>query len=53
MGVDDTPGPLNTRYGGRAASAGPAPLVLALGSTAVLVAASVLGMVLAFAEKYP
>ena len=53
MGVDDIPGPLNTRFGGRPASAGPAPLVLALGSTVVLVAASMLGMVLAFAEKYP
>jgi hypothetical protein len=52
MGVDDTPRPLNTRLGGRAA-AGRGPLVLALGSTGVLLAASVLGMVLAFAEKYP
>jgi uncharacterized membrane protein len=53
MGVDDAPRPAHTRLDGRAAPANPAPLRYALGSTSVLVAASVLGMVLAFAEKYP
>ncbi len=41
---------MNTRFTGRAAGPG---LAVAFGSTAVLAAASVLGMVLAFAEKYP
>jgi uncharacterized membrane protein len=53
MGVDDTPRPLDTRFGGRTAPAGRSTLLLALGSTSVLLAASVFGMVLAFAEKYP
>jgi uncharacterized membrane protein len=55
MGVD-APGSTNTRYGGGAERPGPAkPVTLAavLGSTGVLLAASVLGMVLAFAEKSP
>jgi uncharacterized membrane protein len=39
--------------GGRQARPGPSALAFALGSTSVLLAASVLGMVLAFAEKYP
>jgi uncharacterized membrane protein len=47
--VEDTPGSVNTRFGGRAAF-DPA---IALGSTGVLLAASVLGMLLAFAEKVP
>jgi uncharacterized membrane protein len=50
MGVDDTPGSTNTRFTGLAARPG---LAVALGSTTVLAAASVIGMVLAFAEKYP
>jgi uncharacterized membrane protein len=50
MGVEDAPGSMNTRFTGRAAGPG---LAVALGSTVVLAAASVLGMVLAFAEKYP
>jgi uncharacterized membrane protein len=50
MGVEDAPGSTNTRFTGRAAGPG---LAVALGSTVVLAAASVLGMVLAFAEKYP
>ena len=54
MGVD-APGSTNTRFDGEAGRSGPArPAVLAaLGSTGVLLAASVLGMVLAFAEKSP
>jgi uncharacterized membrane protein len=55
MGVD-APGSTNTRFGGgagRPRPARPAALAVALGSTGVLLAASVLGMVLAFAEKYP
>jgi uncharacterized membrane protein len=50
MGVEDAPGSTNTRFTGRAAGPG---LAVALGGTAVLAAASVLGMVLAFADKYP
>jgi uncharacterized membrane protein len=53
MEVDDTPQPLDTRFDGRTAPARPSTLLLALGSTSVLLAASVFGMVLAFAEKYP
>jgi uncharacterized membrane protein len=58
MGVD-APGSANTRFGGEAGRPGPAtpapPSTLAavLGSGSVLLAASVLGMVLAFAEKAP
>ena len=55
MGVD-APGSTNTRFGGGAERSGPgrpAALAAALGSTGVLLVASVLGMVLAFAEKYP
>src|SRR6516165_11108512 len=55
MGVD-VPESANTRFDGgaeRSGPAGPAGLAVALGSTGVLVAASVLGMVLAFAEKSP
>jgi uncharacterized membrane protein len=55
VGVD-APGSTNTRFGGGAEPSGSvwsASLVAALGSTVVLVAASVLGMVLAFAEKAP
>jgi uncharacterized membrane protein len=58
MGVD-APGSANTRFGGGtgpAGSAGSGPwtsLTAALGSTIVLLSASVLGMVLAFAEKSP
>jgi uncharacterized membrane protein len=50
MGVDDAPGSTNTRFTGRVARPG---LAVAFGSTVVLAVASVLGMVLAFAEKYP
>jgi uncharacterized membrane protein len=55
----DAPGSTNTRFGGGAepsGSAGSGPwtsLTAALGSTIVLLSASVLGMVLAFAEKAP
>ena len=55
MGVD-APGSTNTRFDGGAERSGPsrpATLAVALGSTSVLLAASVLGMVLAFAEKSP
>ena len=55
MGVD-APGSMNTRFGGEAGRSGPArsaALAAALGSTGVLLVASVLGMVLAFAEKVP
>ena len=55
MGVD-APGSTNTRFGGGSGRSGPsrsAALAVALGSTSVLLAASVLGMVLAFAEKFP
>jgi uncharacterized membrane protein len=55
MGVD-APGSTNTRFGGEAERSGaprPAALAAALGSASVLLAASVLGMVLAFAEKSP
>jgi hypothetical protein len=48
--VDDTPGPVETPFGGRVV---PPTLVFALGGTSVLLTASLLGMVLAFAEKYP
>jgi hypothetical protein len=50
MGVDDAPGSTNTQFTGRVAGPG---LAVAFGSTVVLAVASVLGMVLAFAEKYP
>jgi uncharacterized membrane protein len=50
MGVDDAPGSTNTRFTGRVARPG---LAVAFGSTVVLAVASVLGMALAFAEKYP
>jgi len=50
MGVDEAPGSANTRLTSRVARPG---LVVALGSTSVLAAASVVGMALAFAEKYP
>jgi uncharacterized membrane protein len=50
MGVEEAPGSTETRFTGDSGRSG---LVLALGSTSVLAAASVLGMVLAFAEKYP
>src|SRR5690349_12831985 len=56
MGVD-VPESADTRFGGGAerpvGPARPAGLAAALGSTGVLVAASVLGMVLAFVEKSP
>ena len=55
MGVD-VPEPANTRFDGgaeRSGPVGPAGLAAALGSTGVLVAASLLGMVLAFAQKSP
>ena len=55
MGVD-APGSTNTRFDGgaeRSGPHGPGTLAVALGSTSVLLAASVLGMVLAFAEKSP
>jgi len=55
MGVD-APGSTNTRFGGGAERSGPlrpGALAAALGSTSVLLAASVLGLVLAFAEKAP
>jgi uncharacterized membrane protein len=55
MGVD-APGSANTRFGGGAEPSGSAriaSLAAALGSTAVLLVASVIGMLLAFAEKLP
>ncbi len=58
MGVD-APGSTNTRFGGGAEPSGSGEsgswtsLTTALGSTVVLLSASVLGMVLAFAEKSP
>jgi uncharacterized membrane protein len=55
MGVD-APGSTGARCDGGAAGSGPVrpgTLAIALGSTAVLLTASVLGMVLAFAEKAP
>jgi Glycosyltransferase family 87 len=55
MGVD-VPEPANTPFGGGAERSGPARsvgLAAALGSTSVLLAVSVLGMVLAFVEKSP
>jgi Glycosyltransferase family 87 len=52
MGVD-VPESADTRFGGGAERSGPVGLAAALGSTGVLLAASVLGMVLAFAEKSP
>jgi hypothetical protein len=53
MGVD-VPESADTRFGGGAGRpASPVGLAAALGGTGVLVAASVLGMVLAFAEKIP
>src|ERR1700691_2922838 len=50
MRVDDAPGSTDARLDGR--RAGPA-FAVALGATSVLVTASVLSMVLAFAEKAP
>src|SRR5208283_2917977 len=50
MGVEEAPGSAETRFTGDSGRSG---LMLALGSTSVLVAAAVFGMVLAFAEKYP
>ena len=53
MGVD-VPESADTRFGGGAGRpVSPVGLTAALGSTGVLVAASVIGMVLAFAEKNP
>jgi uncharacterized membrane protein len=55
MGVD-APGSANTRFGGEAERpdpAAPSTLAIALGSGSVLLAASLLAMVLAFAEKVP
>src|SRR2546429_9043278 len=53
MGVD-VPESADMRFGGGARRpASPVGLAAVLGSTGVLVAASVLGMVLAFAEKSP
>ena len=57
MGVD-APGSANTRFGFDGGAGGPGParraaMAAALGSTGVLLAASVLGMILAFAEKVP
>ena len=55
MGVDVPQSP-NTRFGGgaeRSGPVGPAGLAAVLGSTGVLVAASLLGMVLAFVQKSP
>jgi uncharacterized membrane protein len=50
MGVEDAPESARARLVGRTARPG---LAVALGSTTVLVTASVLAMVLALAEKYP
>ncbi len=50
MGVEEAPGSAETRFAGDSGRSG---LMLALGSTSVLAAAAVFGMVLAFAEKYP
>src|SRR5208283_119840 len=50
MGVEEAPGSAETRFTGDSGRSG---LMLALGSTSVLVAAAVFGMVPAFAEKYP
>src|SRR5260370_33128509 len=53
MGVD-APGSTNTLFGGGAERSGPlrpGALAAALGGTSVLLAASVLGLVLALAEK--
>src|SRR5260370_33138594 len=58
MGVD-APGSTDSRFDGGAERSGPShpvrpvTLAVALGSTSVLLAASVLGMVLALAEKSP
>jgi len=55
MGVD-APGSASTRFGGGAEPSGsvrPGSLIAVLGSTTVLVAASVVGMLLAFAQKSP
>jgi glycosyl transferase family 87 len=55
VGVD-APGSADTRFGGGAEpsrSVRPGSLVAVLGSTTVLLAASVVGMLLAFAEKSP
>jgi uncharacterized membrane protein len=53
MGVDDTPRSMDTRFDGHGARPGPSTLAFALGSTSVLFTASLFGMILAFAEKYP
>jgi len=50
MGVEEAPRSANARLAGRVARPG---LAVALGSTSVLAAAAVVGMALAFAEKYP
>jgi uncharacterized membrane protein len=50
MGVENAPRSAHQPLAGRTGGSG---LAVALGSTTVLVTASVLGMVLAFAEKYP
>ena len=55
MGVD-APRSTNARFddgADRPGPAGPVALAVVLGSTSVLLAASALGMVLAFAEKFP
>ena len=55
MGVD-APGSTNTRFGGAGEPSGslrPGSLLAVLGSTTVLLTASVIGMLLAFAEKAP
>src|SRR6202012_3204476 len=52
-GGEDGPRTAGTRFGGGGARSGPPALLIALGSTSVLLAASILRMVLAFAEKYP
>jgi uncharacterized membrane protein len=50
MGVEEAPRSADTQLTGRVSRPG---LAVALGSTSVLAAASVVGMALAFAEKYP
>jgi uncharacterized membrane protein len=55
MGVD-APGSASTRFGGGAEPSGsvrPGSLIAVLGSTTVLLTASVVGMLLAFAQKSP
>ncbi len=51
--MEDAPRTAGPRFDGGAARPGPSALLIALGSTSVLLSASVFGMVLAFAEKYP